>query len=176
MSSKSFFFTFYSDLRKGVEVSNLNKNDSVKASSDQEIVKESKGVGASSSKSPPVARQSWGRNTYSKEVTRGGSDKASHSKGDVHNDIEDEDAKSLSDEDDVINLEQLGRISGARIGKKSTNQDDEEEEEVSVLLFDVTHLGNLHCTSSCLISLIYHLRFISFLFICCISDTQRQQQ
>ena len=162
-SSKLLFSSFSSDLRKGVEVSNLNKNNSVKASSDQEIAKESKGVGASSSKSPPVARQSWGRNTDSKEVTRGGIDKASHSKGDVENAIEDEEAKSLSDDDDVINLEQLGRISGARIGKKSTNQEDEEDEEVSVLLFDVTHLGNLYCISSCLFSLICHLRLPSLI-------------
>jgi hypothetical protein len=114
----------------------------MKTSSDQEIAKESKGLGASSSKSLPVARQSWGRNTDSKEVNRGENDKASHSKGDVENENEDEEAKSLSDDDDVINLEQLGRISGARIGKKSTNQEDEEEEEVSALLFDVIFLDN----------------------------------
>lgn len=129
-SSKLFFSSFYSALKKDVDGSNLNKNDSMKTSSDQEIAKESKGVGASSSKSPPVARQSWGRNTDSKEVSRDGNDKASHSKSDVEN--EDEEAKSLSDDDHVINLEQLGRISGARIGKKCTNQEDEEEEEVSV--------------------------------------------
>jgi hypothetical protein len=142
-SSKLFISSLFSALKKGLDGSNLNNKDSMKKSSDQEIAKESKGLGASSSKSPPVARQSWGRNTDSKEVTRDGNDKASHSKSDVENENVDEEAKSLSDDDDFISLEQLGRISGARIGKKSLNQEDEEEEEVSVPLFDGVYPGNL---------------------------------
>lgn len=142
LPSKLFLSSLFSALKKGLDGPNLNKYDSMKTSSDQEIAKESKSLGASSSKSPQVARQSWGRNTDSKEVTRDGNDKANHSKCDVENENEDEEAKSLSDDDDVINLEQLGRISGARIGKKSTNQEDEEEKEVSALLFDVVFLDN----------------------------------
>jgi hypothetical protein len=91
-SSKLICSSLFSDLKKGLDGSNLNKNNSMKTSSEQEIAKESKGVGASSNKSPPVARQSWGRNTDSKEVTRDGNDKASHSKSDVENENEDEEA------------------------------------------------------------------------------------
>ena len=117
-------------------------------SSDQGIVKQFQNVGASSSKLPPVARQSWGKNTDVKGISGDDGDKVNRSKGDAQDDDEDEEAKSLSDDDNDRSLEQRGTNNGARTGKKSRNQEDDQEGKVSHPLCAKIYLGDLFFAKS----------------------------
>ena len=120
------YFLISSDIKKGIDVLNFNKNDT----SDQEIIKPFKSIGAISSKSPPVARQSWGKNTDVKGVSGDDGDAVYNPKWGAEEDVEDGDARSLSDEDNDRNIDQRSTSSGTRVGKQSMKHDEEEEEEV----------------------------------------------
>ena len=165
------YFLIFSDIKKGIDVLNFNKNDT----SDQEIIKPFKSIGAFSSKSPSVARQSWGTNTDIKGISGGDGDKIYSPKGRAEEDDEDEDAQSLSDDDNDRKTDQRSTSSGTRIGKLSMKHEDEEEEEVR----------NEHFRMIILITEL-HPNSISYLFIILkqhyqlfnhwISGTQKQQQ
>ena len=138
------FCICFSDLNKGLNASNFNKNGIINTSSGkyQEITKPLKSVEAFSSKSIPVARQSWGKNTDVKEGSGDRNDQVNRSLGDA-DDVNDDDgdAKSLSDDDNNVSFEQRnGANSGVSTGIRSKNQLDEEEEEVRDLHRDRTEL------------------------------------
>lgn len=118
-------------MNRGLDAVNFKKDKTeIVITSSKEIAKPSQDINAPSSKSPPLARQSWGKNTDAKGVSGDKGDKMSRSKGNAEDDTEDEEAKSVSDDDADRSLEQRGTSSVARTGNKSRNQEDEGEGEV----------------------------------------------